>query len=102
MCLAEFEKEFRVGGKKDYLLSLCIALVYVNLAGQVKTSCNKNGVVAMVCMYVCMHVRMNVRTNACMYVCAYERTYKYMYVRTYVRMYVCMYVCMYLCYVCII
>ena len=47
-CLSQFEQQFREGGGKDYLLSLCIAIVYINTACQVKSPPNKNAVVTMV------------------------------------------------------
>ena len=47
-CLNQFEKEFREGGRKDPLLSLCIAIVYINSATQVKNPPNRNAVVTMV------------------------------------------------------
>ncbi len=47
-CLSQFEKEFREGRGKDPLLSLCIAVVYINSASQVKNPPNRNAVVTMV------------------------------------------------------
>ena len=49
-CLSQFEKEFQEGGGKDYLLSLCIAIVYINVASQVKNPPNRNAVITMVCV----------------------------------------------------